>query len=223
MLREVMHVNPELLGSETKVDSGIALMEQKKQGLIGNEFLFDNFSFAKKQLGKRLVRHIQEVYTPERMIRILTNRNARRPEGQGIEVGGKPVLEYDPQELLSILQNVDLTKYDVVVSESPHSPTQMMHNYAMLVEMARGGLPVPPQLVIESSPMQTEQKYKMLQAINAQQAAEAQQHQATYDMELDKTLLSSAQDANQALQLRQMIQQQRQQGQGQNQGNPNQQ
>ena len=214
MLREVMHVNPELLGSATKVESGVAMLEQKKQGLIGNDYLFDNLSFAKKQLGKRLVKLIQAIYTPERMVRILTNRNQKQP----VEVGGQPVEEYPEEALVAILKNVDLTKYDVVVSESTHSPTQMLHNYAMMVEMARGGLPVPPQLVIESSPMPAEQKQKMLQAFAAQQQSAAEEQQATYDMELDKTLLSSAQDPQQAMYLRQLIQQQRQQGQMPQQG-----
>ncbi|NIT02544.1 MAG: hypothetical protein GTO09_10475, partial [Candidatus Latescibacteria bacterium] len=51
-MREIMNINPELLGINSKAESGIAIAEKKRQGLIGNEYLFDNLSNAKRTLGK---------------------------------------------------------------------------------------------------------------------------------------------------------------------------
>jgi len=72
-LAKIMNINPELRGFSGGAESGIAIQQKNRQGLLGNEYLFDNLSFAKKNLGKKLVSRIQEVYTPERIFRILHN------------------------------------------------------------------------------------------------------------------------------------------------------
>ncbi|RPJ05516.1 MAG: hypothetical protein EHM36_08190 [Deltaproteobacteria bacterium] len=111
-MREVSNINLEMLGQGQQTQSGIALAEKRRQGLIGNEFLFDNISLAKRVLGRVLVRLIQKVYTPERILRIVQNRHARNP----IQVGGEEFDQVDPEVLKELLETEDLGKYDVVVS-----------------------------------------------------------------------------------------------------------
>lgn len=183
-LREVMNVNNELLGQQSQAISGIAMVERKKQALLGNEYLFDNLAFTKKLLGRRMVRLIQQVYTPERIIRVLEHRNARMP----VQIGGQPMSKYDPEELQHILSEQDITKYDIVVGESAFSPTNRMANFILLLEMARAGLPIPPDVQIENSPMPQDVRERIMQAM-AQQAQAAQQAEAAkQDSEMVKSM-----------------------------------
>lgn len=186
-LQAILAVNPALMGSPgAGQQSGLAIVEGKKAALTGNEFLFDNLSYAKRRLALRLVKLIQQVYTPERMLRLLVNMNAR----QTVEVAGQPLQQYKPEELVALLENVDLTKYDVSVGESAASPTVRLANYTMLTEMAGKGLPIPPDMVIEASPMPDEMKQKAMKSLQASQQAAREAEDKKYQMEIGKTAIA---------------------------------
>lgn len=187
-LQAILAVNPALLGTpnQGQAASSMAIIEGKKTALTGNEFLFDNLSYGKRRLGLRLVKLIQQVYTPDRIIRLLVNMNARQP----VQVGGQPLMQYQPQELVDLLQNEDLTKYDVVVGESNASPTTRLANYSMLTEMAGKGIPIPPDMVIEASPMPEEMRSKAMQSLQMQQQAAKEAEDRKYQMEIGKTAIA---------------------------------
>ncbi len=173
-LREIMNVNLEMLGMDSNAESGIAIMRKQRQGLIGNEFLFDNLSLQKRKLGRMLAAYIQDVYTVERMIRILENRALRGDilQPQNIQTGSpmenlikqsegmSP--KYDPAVLKELLTNKDLTKYDVVVGESAYSPTNRQANFIIWLEAAKGGVPVPPMMLYDLSDLPEKEKAKKM-------------------------------------------------------------
>lgn len=167
-------------------ESAAHLMERKKARMLPNEFLFDNLSFAKKKLGKLLIKTIQYFYTPERILRILQS-NAATPD---MQVGGQPLANYSYQELLTILQTSDLTKYDIEVAESGYSPTARMATFMLLSDMAKSGAPVPPELMIEFMDIPSELKTKIQDSMMQQSQAAQGQQQANSDMEINKTLIA---------------------------------
>ncbi len=183
-LKEIMNVNLEMLGMPSGAESGIAIIQRKRQGLIGNEFLFDNLSLLKRKLGRMIAAYIQKVYSVERMIRILENRALRGdivepkniPTGSPMEKliqqsqGIMP--RYDPAILKLILTEADLTKYDVVVGESAYSPTNRQANFIIWLEAAKSGIPVPPVMLVDLSDLPEKDKVKqaMAQMMAAQQA-----------------------------------------------------
>ena len=65
-----------------------------------------------------------------------------------VVIAGKPVSEYDPNVFLAaisaVLENADITKYDIVISESPYSPTVRRATAAMMMDLATHGVPIPP-------------------------------------------------------------------------------
>lgn len=183
-LKEIMNVNLEMLGMPSGAESGIAIIQRKRQGLIGNEFLFDNLSLLKRKLGRMLAAYIQKVYTVGRMIRILENRALRGdiiepkniPTGSPMEKliqqsqGMMP--RYDPEILKLILTEADLTKYDVVAAESAYSPTNRQANFIIWLEASKSGIPVPPMMLVDLSDLADKDKWKegMAQMIAGQQA-----------------------------------------------------
>jgi hypothetical protein len=169
-LREILNVNPELQGLTTRAESGVAIAQKKMQGLIGNEFLFDNLSGAKIKLGKIYVSFIQKIYTVDRMLRILENNNRK----EQFELAGKPFEKFARDDLQALLENADLTKYDVVVAESAFNPTTRTTNFLMWAELAGKGIPVPPGLLIALSDLPDKEKWK-------EEMAQLQQEQAAQE------------------------------------------
>lgn len=185
-MKEIANINPDMLGMPSNAPSGIAAMERKRAGLIGNEFLYDNLALAKRVIGRILIRLIQKVYTPERIMRIVANRVAQHPN-EGNQVGGKSLQESSEQELLTLLQTDDLSKYDVVVSENPHSATSRQATFQMWAELASQGVPVPPTYLAELSDVPD--KEKLIEGIQQMQQAEQASEDKKYQTELMKTII----------------------------------
>jgi len=188
-IKEVLNVTPEVLNS--KSTSGLALIQGQKMALLGSEYLYDNMAQSKKRLGVRLVHLIQKIYTPERIMRILMSSAQRRP----LEVGGQPVNPQDIQQRQAIesriqqaLDNNELTKLDLVVGETSHSPNKQLADFSMNLEMARvtGGA-IPVEMLIASSPMSEDQKAKAMQSIEQQKQAAAQAEQEKQRTEIEKS------------------------------------
>jgi len=181
-LREVMNVNMDALGPADQ--SGVALRQKVVQQLIGNDYLFDNLSFAKVKIGRKMVRRIQKLYSPERILRIISNISTR----EEVELGGQPFEDYAIEELQAMLDNADLSLYDVVVTEGAHTPSAMMGNFLMLMEMAAKGVDIPATAIIEFAPIPHKEKIKKMMADSAEAAAK--QENVKYETEIAKTVIN---------------------------------
>lgn len=182
-IRDYMDVSPEEPGANT---SGTAIMRQQQTKLTGNEFLFESMSFSKKKIGRLLVPLIQRYYEPARILRILRERDKRDP----ITIGGNPLGSFSDDDILTLLQTQDLTRNDVIVSESANSPSAMMGAFNLLLEMAKAGQQIPPEVMVELSALPTSLKEKLKAALQQGQEAAAQAAQATRSMEIEKTLIA---------------------------------
>lgn len=187
-IREIMNVNQEMMGMGPQSQSGVAIAEKRRQGLIGNEFLFDNFSLTRRMVGRRLFRKIQEVYTPDRIIRLI---NDKAKQGSKMKIGGNDPSQYSAEELVTMLSDVDASKYDVVVAESAFSPTKRTANFIVWSELAKQGIPVPPDMLVEMSdlPNKEEMKARMQQ----QQDQAQQMEQDKMNTEIQKTMIAKGQ------------------------------
>lgn len=196
-MKEIMNVNMEMLGVAAGAGSGVQEVGRRRQGLIGNEFLFDNLSLAKRKLGRMLAAYIQDVYTIERMIRILENQASRGSivQPQNVPPGSEMAQilaqtegvgpKYDVAVLKELLTNIDLTKYDVEVGESAYSPTNRQSNFIIWLEAAKVGVPIPPDLLIDLSDLPEKERIK--EQIKAMQLAEQQEAEKTRQVELAKS------------------------------------
>lgn len=270
-MNEIMNVPPDMAGMNPTGESGVAIMEMKQAGLTGNGFLFDSLSFAKKRLGRMLVAIIQDVYTPERIARVLQGRL----NNEKIEVGGLPVLPpggqafeaapppmppqmpagmppqegvptgpppagplpapplsppgppgmppgaagpppgaagammggpqmppqepqrvgYTLEEITELLEEADLTKYDVAVGESAFNPTTKRANFLVWAELARNGQPVPPTLLVDLSDLPEKDRVKV--EIEKMMMQSQQAEQAKQQTEIQKTVIAKG-DGGQA-------------------------
>jgi hypothetical protein len=180
-------IDPEALKFHGQASSGVAMQQKRMEMLAGNEFLFDNLSFAKRKVGKLLLPMIQDVFTPERVIRLLEYSNKQ----QKIEIEGEPFDQIDPNVLRTLLEEKweDLLEYDVTVGESAYNVTKRLADFVMLKEMASQGVPIPPEHILEF--MDIPNKDKIIQGIQQSQQEAKALEQKKFDTEIDKVLIAN--------------------------------
>jgi hypothetical protein len=189
-MREVTNINLDLQGFQSDAMSGVAIVEKKRQGLIGNSFVFDNLSLAKKKLGRMLVRMLCKHYTPERLYKLLMGENSRNPmqvpgpEGQQVGLDAIP-----PDQIMAALEMADPTKFDVTVDESPFNTTIRRANFLQWAQMASNGVPVPPGVLVEMSDLPN--KAAVVQMMDQFQQQQAEGERMKYDTEIKKAMIAA--------------------------------
>jgi hypothetical protein len=95
----------------------------------------------------------------------------------------------DMNEIRKLLDNADLTKQDVIVSESGWSPTTRMANFTMWAELAGKGAPVPMPFLVELSDLP--EKDKMLQMFAQEAQAQQKEKDDKNQVEVIKTQIAA--------------------------------
>lgn len=162
-ISQISGVNEELLGSAVDDKAGILSMLRQGAGLTTLQILFDNLDHTQKLLGKIMIDLIQANFTPGKVKKIL--------EGQ----------EPTPQ-----FYNKAFGKYDARIEEGLNTTTQKQMQFAQLLNLREAGVPVPDDVLLESSTMQN--KKQLIEAIGKakQQQEQAQQQQMQSQMELQQ-------------------------------------
>lgn len=189
--REVSNINMELLGQAPSYQSGVALQQQQRQALVGNEYLFDNMNRGKKELGRRLIAWIQKIYTPERIARLVLNQAVVDKvfiSGQPLDPQNQEQVQMFMQKAQMMLANDDLVNYDIGIGESNSTPTTQLANLQMMQQLAQAGVPIPPTALLEMSPIPN--KERIMQQIQQQQQAEQEAEDKKYNTELQKTMIA---------------------------------
>lgn len=200
-MKEATGINTDLLAMNEKQSSGRAIHLRQKQGLVQVQKLFDNLSRTKKLIGRFILSIFPEIYDVDKAVKVcgdafIANNFSEPVMEQGIDpmtgqLTMKPVKDpnsnpMNPQMLMKvneekvaetfnrILTDSQLGIYEVAIAESPTNETIRLANSLILTEMQQSGMPVPPDLIVENSPLPTEQRQKFLKYIQSAQAAEAQ-------------------------------------------------
>lgn len=155
-ISEVSGVNEELLGSAQDDKAGILGMLRQGAGLTTLQGLFDNLDYAQKMLGDIRISLIQSNWTPGKVQRV---------------IGEEP----SPQ-----FYNRAFGKYKAIVEDGLNTSTQRQMQFAQLLQLRELGIPVPAEVLVESSTLQNKEKLTNALSNQEQQAAQAgqEQHQA---------------------------------------------
>jgi len=182
-IREIMNISPEALGFSEREVSSVAIIEKRRNVLTANEFLYDNLAMAKKQISKYILKMIQLVYTPERVLRIVSNPNVQTEEDQ-----------FKNQQLAeaanTLINTASIEDLDVAVEVSSSAPTTRSANFSLLLEMIRFGMQIPPDVLINASDLPN--KDEILGTIKASAEAKAKAEQAKNDTEIQKTVIANS-------------------------------
>ena len=189
MMGQLMNINEQLLGQAQASQSGQAIMLSQMAALMGNEYLFDNLSVAKRKVAKLVMRLIRKTWTTQRIIDHLDKID--RKNG-GLKIAGRSLNEINKQELETQLESVIEDDYQVVIDESKSSPTRRMANLSILMDYSKGNPgAVPPTLMIQLLDLSPELKNEWMQFLQQQAQAQAQAQQQTASTEIQKTQIAA--------------------------------
>lgn len=177
MGKEVEHisgVNEELLGSAVDDKAGVLSMLRQGAGLTTLQTLFDQLNSSQKYLGQIFIDLMQENFSYGKVKRILGEDPSRQ------------------------FYNRVFQKYDCVVEEGLNTSTQRQMQFAQLLHLREMGIPVPTNILIETSTLQG--KKKLTDAIEAQEQQQQQQQQEIhqYQMALQQAQIESMQSKSMA-------------------------
>ena len=185
-LQRLMNIVVEQGGAN---ESGSLFLEKKKSRLTGNQFLFDNLSFAKQKIGKILVALIQRYYPPERLLRILDSQYSK----QKFELGNQDYSQFSKEEIVEMLENADLLEYDVIVTESSYSASTRLGIAKMLFDAMGQGAQIDPTLPMKFIDMPADIRAEITDSQQQMAKQQAQAAKDTSNSEIAKTLIAKGQ------------------------------
>jgi hypothetical protein len=165
-IKETSGVNSDLLGQRGgETASGIAIARRQAQGQIIATEVFDQNRWSGEIFGRQLGRRIQQKFTKEEYVRLTNdfgssvmvhlnppavNRVKDKDERRNSVKEWRKLAAIDPSKP-EILANVDKFKWDLVLSETPSSPTarsEALETLMKMVERMPAILPVVMDTVI---------------------------------------------------------------------------
>jgi hypothetical protein len=158
-ISEISGVNEELLGMAQDDKAGVLSMLRQGAGLTTLQGLFDNLDHAQKLLGDLRIDMVQANWTPGKVQRI---------------VGETPTDQF---------YNRAFGKYKSVIEDGLNTSTQRQMQFAQLLNLRELGVPVPAEILIESSTLQN--KEQLINAIGQQEQQQAQMSQQQAQMQIE--------------------------------------
>jgi len=161
-VQEISGVSEELLGMAQDDKAGILSMLRQGANLTTLQGLFDNLDYAQKMLGDIRISLVQANWTPGKVQRV---------------IGEEPSQQF---------YNRAFGKYKSIVEDGLNTSTQRQMQFAQLLQLRELGIPVPAEILVESSTLQNKEKLTNALTQQEQQASQAAQMQQQTQIELLK-------------------------------------
>ena len=157
-IQEVGGTNAEQSGYDSNVTSGVALQKKMQQSQTMTATLFENMRRSLKLLGQQLQSNIQGYWSGEKVLRVTD-----RMTGAERFVALNQPLQM-PNGTMALKNNITQGKYDIIVSESPHTDTIKEKNLGLLQEVIKKAPPelAPPLLSLSFELMDLPNKEALL-------------------------------------------------------------
>ena len=174
-MRSVTGINEEMLGTDVPANaSGRAIELRQKQAATQIAVLFDGSKQAEQRIVKDLLWGDQ--YSPglipqfmneEKVIRIMSD------DGQAQFVGIAPTGQKAGMTEQGPVYDLSRFEFDVVMGESPNSPTQRAADFMKLLDAQKFGVPIPPELFLDYVDIPNKPMVKQKMAQMAEMAVQA--------------------------------------------------
>lgn len=162
---DAVGVNPALMGKGLADASGRAIQARQQAGQFEVGPLFDALRSFQRRVYRKAWGRVRQFWTGPRWVRITDNPETpkwiglNRPVTMGEELekelGGPlpPELAADPRMAQVIRTENSLTELDVdiVIGEAPDYVTIKQEQFAVMADLAKAGVPIPPEALIKLS------------------------------------------------------------------------
>jgi hypothetical protein len=161
-IKDISGINADALAMQDKTTSGRAIALRIKQAITILSPMFRNYRYTKEMVGTAIFSMIPHIFdVPE----------IRKVIGQEFMQAN----QIDDGYLTAFLQQISDGKYDINITEADNSATLRQETFDMLMEMAKAGMPIPPDVMLEFSSMpNVKEVSEKIQAFAATQVAAQQ-------------------------------------------------
>lgn len=143
-IRSTTGVNESLQGNGSENMSGVAIQSRQFAAQQQLAVPLDNLSRTRQMMGRRACKLIQRYMIDERTVRITEN------DEYGVE-HHKPLSVNVVQKDGTILYDLTIGEYDIVVSEQPVAITFDSSQFEQVKELREAGVPIPPSVMLRYS------------------------------------------------------------------------
>jgi len=161
-IKDISGVNADALAIQDKTTSGRAIALRIKQAVTILSPYFRNFRYTKEMIGTAIFSMIPSVLDVNEIKKIVGQDFMTK---NGIDDG----------YLKAFLAQIADGKYDVVITEADNSATLRAETFDQLAELAKAGLPIPPDVILEFSTIPNSKEI----IARVKEAAQAAQQAAT--------------------------------------------
>jgi len=184
---DAVGANAALTGKGFTDASGRAIQVRQQGGQLELGPLFDSLRAWQGRVARKAWGRIRQFWTAPRWVRITDDPNA--PQWVGLnrpvtladelvrELGAvPPELLGDPRLATVVRVEHDLAALDVdiVVGEAPDTVVLRQEQFAVLADLARAGVPIPPEALIEASGLPEKDRLLAMMQGDPQRAAQAE-------------------------------------------------
>jgi hypothetical protein len=165
---EILGLNDATFGMpESGTESGLMMMLRQSSAMINLQNVFDNLRLAQKLISQKVIKLIR-TWSPEKVKRILN------------------------EEPTEAFYDVNLSRFDISVSEGLLTESQKMIYYRQLLDLKQATDvpsqgPITAQMLIDAAPLQGKSDLSEQIAKNEQAAKQSQQQQEQVNQEMIKT------------------------------------
>lgn len=172
---QILGVNEAFRGEKTNEVSGQAIQQRVSQTGVGLTSIIDNLFFTRNLVASILLNLIQNFYTEERTFKILSDNVLESDEEVTVNQEVEVDIDEETQEAITeILNDINVGKYDVVISDVPTQVTYLDAQFQQGLEMRKFGINVPDdEMILMSTLTRREEIAKKVSG----EASEAQQQQ----------------------------------------------
>lgn len=158
-IKQISGVSDSMLGTDGPEVSGVAIQQKQNRGILMIQVPLDNLTKTRQYLAEKVLQLIQQYYTEERLIQITDESDPFKPS---IPV---PINAMTPEG--TIVNDLTLGEYDVVVDTMPARDTFDEVQFAEAIQLRQAGVPIPDDMIVEYSHLS--QKAQIADRIRRQQ------------------------------------------------------
>lgn len=154
-LHQISGINEAMMGLGPASQSGRAKELDQRQAVVSITTLFDNMRAAKKRLLRLLwgkggkAGLIPQFYKEPRVFRITQDNG--QPGFVEVNQRQERSDPFTGMAVSQVLNDLSTMQFDIVISDTPATPSQRVSAFYALLEMAKIGVPVPPDMILEAS------------------------------------------------------------------------
>jgi len=142
-IKQISGVSDSMLGTDGPEVSGVAIQQKQNRGILMIQVPLDNLTKTRQFLAEKILQLIQQYYTEERLIQITDEADPFKPS---IPV---PINAMTPEG--TIVNDLTLGEYDVVVDTMPARDTFDEVQFAEAIQLRQAGVPIPDDMIVEYS------------------------------------------------------------------------